>query len=162
MTGKSDTPTRDRRILEAMADDDRRAILAATHDAPRTAAELSDTCGIPISTIYRKVETLTDTGLLAERTRIRPSGPNCSEYALRVRTVHVDLAGTCACELDRNVTTHGGAEAVSGRRTDERGCASTDGGVPSTEDVDSPDEHHSDVPSTGDDETNADEGRFLR
>ena len=146
MIGPSDTPMGDSRILEAMADGDCRAILGATADAPRSAAELSTTCGIPISTIYRKVDILTETGLLAERTRIRSSGPNCSEYALRVRTVHVDLAGMCACELDRNVApADADVGPVGGRRTDDRVRASTDGGVPTTEDADSSEDPHDGV-----------------
>lgn len=153
MTGKSDTPTRDRRILEAVADYDCRAILEATVDVPRTAAELADCCAIPISTVYRKVKPLTRTGLLAERTRIRSSGPNCTEFALRVRTVNVDLVGMCACEFDHVVDTQEVIESVGGSRTGEGNRASTDGGTPSDADPryleGGSDEGHSAAPDTG-------------
>lgn len=115
-------------VLEAIADADCRTILAATAEGPLTAAELADRCAIPISTVYRKVEPLIGAGLLTERTRIRSSGPNCNEFSLRVRTVHVDLTNTSACEVDHVVDGEGGDEpdlaSVEGQ-----GRASTDGGT---------------------------------
>lgn len=137
MTGDDVSRVRieDTRVLEAMADADCRAILAATDDDPRTAAELVDRCGIPISTVYRKVKTLSRAGLLAERTRIRASGPNCSEFALRVGTVHVDLAGMCACEVDHVVDPHEDLVSIDGPGVGGHRRASTDGGTEPPEDA---------------------------
>jgi DNA-binding transcriptional ArsR family regulator len=115
-------------VLEAIADADCRAILAATAGGPLTAAELADHCAIPISTVYRKVGPLSAAGLLTERTRIRSSGPNCSEFVLRVRTVHIDLTSTDSVAFDRVVDGEGAIETdLAG--IEERGRASTDGGT---------------------------------
>jgi DNA-binding transcriptional ArsR family regulator len=67
-------------LLGALEDADCRCILSAVaHDA-LTAGELSEVCDLPRSTAYRKVDLLTESGLLEERTRIRPSGHHTSEY----------------------------------------------------------------------------------
>lgn len=40
-------------------------------DEPMTVAELSETCDIPLSTTYRKVDRLEEASLVTERTEIR-------------------------------------------------------------------------------------------
>lgn len=76
-------------VLDALADDDCRSILAVTGDRPLTVAELGTACDLPRSTLYRKVETLADAGLLDERVRMREHGPHPSAYARRVAAVKV-------------------------------------------------------------------------
>lgn len=66
-------------VLAALADEDARTILR-TLDEPMTAQELQDRCDIPESTMYRKLDRLTDTGLLHQQTRIRRDGRHTSEY----------------------------------------------------------------------------------
>lgn len=80
-----------RTILEALDDDTCRSILEATSEAARTANELSETCNLPLSTAYRKLELLTSTGLLAERTRLSRAGKHASEYVRAVEEVRVSL-----------------------------------------------------------------------
>jgi len=77
-------------ILHALQDDDCRAVLDATDEAPLSASELADACDLPLSTTYRKLDTLTDVGLLAERTRLCPDGKHASEYVRVVDEVTVD------------------------------------------------------------------------
>jgi DNA-binding transcriptional ArsR family regulator len=76
-------------ILDAIQDVDCRAILEATGDESLSASELSDRCELPLSTTYRKLDTLTDIGLLAERTRLCPDGKHASEYVRTVDDVRV-------------------------------------------------------------------------
>lgn len=67
-------------VLTALDDPDCRALLEATTDEALTAGELSDRCEIARSTTYRKVEQLTEAGLLEERVRISTEGKHASEY----------------------------------------------------------------------------------
>ncbi|WP_435096578.1 helix-turn-helix domain-containing protein [Halarchaeum sp. P4] len=67
------------RVLDALDDADCRAFLRAL-DEPMTANELSETCDVPLSTTYRKLEQLTEATLVAEETEIRPDGRHRSRY----------------------------------------------------------------------------------
>jgi DNA-binding transcriptional ArsR family regulator len=68
------------RVFTALEDPDCRKLLAATDDEALTAQELTNRCDVPRSTTYRKVELLTDAGLLEERVRLRADGKHASEY----------------------------------------------------------------------------------
>lgn len=78
-------------VLQAFDDADCRAILETITDSEEglTANELSETCGVPLSTMYRKLERLTDAGLVEERLRIRRSGKHVSEYVRRIEDVRI-------------------------------------------------------------------------
>ena len=78
-------------LLTALEDLGCRAILDVTGDEALSAREISERCDLPLSTTYRKLDRLTTVGLLAERTRLRPSGRHASEYARRVASVRVSL-----------------------------------------------------------------------
>jgi len=87
------------RVLDALSDDDTRRILAACGGSPRTVNELAEECEVPLSSVYRKVETLVENGLLEERVRPRKRGRHPSEYgraaegvSLRFTDDGVDLA----------------------------------------------------------------------
>lgn len=86
-------------LLDALDDADCRAILDETSDAPLTARTVSDTCDLPLSTTYRKLDLLVDAGLLEERTRVRRSGKHTSEYGRLVDSVFVSLDETGDTEL---------------------------------------------------------------
>ncbi|WP_435115724.1 helix-turn-helix domain-containing protein [Halolamina sp. C58] len=73
-----DVPSLDA-ILDALDDGDCRTILRETAE-PTPAAELADACGIPRSTLYRKLELLTDASLVRERETITPGGGRTTEY----------------------------------------------------------------------------------
>jgi DNA-binding transcriptional ArsR family regulator len=85
-----DDETRDT-LLTALDDADGRAILEATDEEPLTASEISDACDLPLSTAYRKIDLLTEAGLLSERTRLRNSGKHTSEYERAVDDVVVSM-----------------------------------------------------------------------
>ncbi|MEF8852748.1 MAG: helix-turn-helix domain-containing protein [Haloarculaceae archaeon] len=93
-------------LLEALGDRDCRCILDATGDDALSANEIADACNLPLSTTYRKLDLLTDTGLLDERTRIRRSGKHASEYACAVETVVVSFDdGTVELAVSRGPET---------------------------------------------------------
>jgi len=77
-------------ILHALQDDDCRAVLEATDDESLSASELAQACDLPLSTTYRKLDALTETGLLAEQTRLCSDGKHASEYVRVVDEVLVD------------------------------------------------------------------------
>jgi DNA-binding transcriptional ArsR family regulator len=80
-------------VLDALQDPDCRAVLDATGEESLSASELSEVCALPLSTTYRKLDTLTEVGLLDERTRLCPDGKHASEYVRSVEHVDVDVVG---------------------------------------------------------------------
>lgn len=66
-------------ILDALDDADCRTILRETAQ-PMTATELSTKCDIPQSTLYRKLELLSDASLVRERDTINPQGGRTTRY----------------------------------------------------------------------------------
>ncbi|WP_227131721.1 winged helix-turn-helix domain-containing protein [Halorubellus salinus] len=74
-------------LLTALQDEDCRAIVQAVEDEALSASELAETCDLPTSTTYRKLDTLTDAALLDERLRLSSSGSHEREYVAG----HVDL-----------------------------------------------------------------------
>ena len=80
-------------LMSALEDADCRAILEATSDEALAAAELCDACDLSSSTAYRKVDLLTEAGLLEESVRLSQSGTHTSEYSLAVSDLEIDLQG---------------------------------------------------------------------
>lgn len=78
-------------LLRALDDADCRAILGATSENTLTAKEVSEVCDLSLSTTYRKLNLLTTSGLLEERTRIRRSGKHASEYTRSVENIVISL-----------------------------------------------------------------------
>lgn len=83
-------------LLGALEDADCRALLEATGEEALSAAELGERCDIPSSTVYRKVERLTEAGLLEEQLRVRRSGKHTREYRRQVDQLSlvIDSEGT--------------------------------------------------------------------
>jgi predicted transcriptional regulator len=78
-------------VMDVLTDADCRALLAATTDEALTARELSEAVDLPLSTAYRKIDCLTEAGLLAEQTRLAASGSHPSEYHRTVDDVVVSV-----------------------------------------------------------------------
>lgn len=77
-------------LLDALSDPDCRTLVSAIDD-PMTANELSETCDIPQSTTYRKLDQLSDATLLEELTEIRSDGRHTTRYAVAFEDVQVSL-----------------------------------------------------------------------
>jgi len=86
-------------VLDALDDADCRAILDATSEEALTANEISEVHDLPLSTTYRKLDLLTEAGLLEELTRIRQSGKHASEYARLVNDVAITLGSRGETEM---------------------------------------------------------------
>lgn len=126
-------------ILTALSDAQSRAILGATATEPLSVGELTELYDIPTATAYRKVNRLSELGLLAERVRINPNGPNTTAYELRVKTVSVTLSMTVHPEVSCSMLPLVDAPGDGGRGDSITRWAATDGG----EEIETPprDEH---------------------
>jgi DNA-binding transcriptional ArsR family regulator len=87
-------------LFAALEDGDCREILRATSTESLSASELSEACELPLSTTYRKVDALTEAGLLEENIRLSTSGKHTSEYSLRVENLQLTLGGENGVELE--------------------------------------------------------------
>lgn len=77
-------------LLDALDDADAREIIR-TIEEPATANEISDRCDIPLSTTYRKLDLLTEAGLLEEGTEIRSDGHHTTTYSVAFEEVRIAL-----------------------------------------------------------------------
>jgi len=77
-------------LLDALDDADAREIIR-TLEEPATANELSERCDIPLSTTYRKLDLLTEAGLLEEGTEIRADGHHTTSYSVVFEEVRIAL-----------------------------------------------------------------------
>jgi hypothetical protein len=65
--------------LEAMADPDCRRVAAAL-DEPLTAKAVAEACDLPRTTAYRKLDRLSEGGLVDERVAVRADGHHATSY----------------------------------------------------------------------------------
>lgn len=89
-------------VVSALDDEDCRTILGELGE-PRTAGDLLERCDIPRSTLYRKLDVLTEATLLHESTEIRADGSHASRYEIDFRDVVVthEGEGALSVEIDR-------------------------------------------------------------
>ncbi len=77
-------------LLDALDDADAREIIR-TIEEPATANQVSERCDIPLSTTYRKLDLLTEAGLLEEGTEIRSDGHHATTYSVAFEEVRIAL-----------------------------------------------------------------------
>lgn len=78
-------------LLDALGDRRLRSILRVTADQAMTAAELSERLDIPLSTVYRKLDTLVETPLLERDYRLAADGKHPAQYRCPVQWVCVAI-----------------------------------------------------------------------
>jgi len=88
-SGETDATTA---IFRLLADDYSRQILLAADRKPRTAKDLSDICDASLATIYRRVSTLQDHGLLEERSSVGSDGSHRSQFETTLEEIHVTMS----------------------------------------------------------------------
>lgn len=91
-SGASDSDEDRDLLLSALGDPDCRAILREL-DGPKTAKEIMATCDISQTTTYRKLERLSETALVDERSELRDDGHHATRYVRAVDGVYVDVDG---------------------------------------------------------------------
>lgn len=92
-------------ILEMLADKYCKSILHDTLEKPKSAMEISIEKKIPISTVYRRLQTLYDAKLLAISGSINQDGKKYFLYKSKIKSisVHCDLDVT-SIEIIPNLT----------------------------------------------------------
>lgn len=78
-------------LLSALGDPECRRILHLTRAQSMTAAELSAALGISLSSIYRKLQLLSDSSVLSESLRLSNGGHHLTQYRCRVDCVHITI-----------------------------------------------------------------------
>lgn len=101
-------------MLGALEDADCRAILEATTDDSLTANEISESCDLPLSTAYRKLEQLNEAGLLDEQLRLSRSGKHTSEYARSIDDIQVSIGQDIELCVTRNNAEKSGQSILAG------------------------------------------------
>lgn len=92
----------ERTIFEALADDTMAAILAHTSEHELSAEELTEVVEASPSTVYRRVETLVDEGLLIERLQLDRQGDHYHVYRTAIDRVEARLEdGTIETHVER-------------------------------------------------------------
>lgn len=81
-------------ILEMMADKYCRAILENTMEKPKSAMEISAETKIPISTVYRRLQTLHDNKLLGISGSISDDGKKYFLYKSKVKAIATSFNGS--------------------------------------------------------------------
>lgn len=69
-----------RALLALLGDEHIQKILCATSEGRMSAAELHEICDASLATIYRRIETLLEHGLLIEQAEIDPAGDHYQVY----------------------------------------------------------------------------------
>jgi DNA-binding transcriptional ArsR family regulator len=79
------------KILSTLADPDSRSILSLISKRPMTAAELTETMEVPLSTTYRKINRLLDTPLVDAEYRLESDGKPPRQYLCKINHVRIQL-----------------------------------------------------------------------
>lgn len=88
----SGVPSDPQLVLDALRDEDSRQLVAEAGEQSRTAKELAEACDLSLSATYRRLERLTEAGLLSEGTRVRPGQRPAAEYSRNFDGVLIDIA----------------------------------------------------------------------
>lgn len=86
-------------VLDALCDEDCRTIIKALTE-PMTVDEITEATDIPRSTTYRKIDKLSQAGLVAEGVERRVDGQFVSQYAATFGEIHIELTEEMAFEID--------------------------------------------------------------
>ena len=86
-------------LFDALADPDCRQI-AVSLDSPSSAKEVAEQCDLPQTSTYRKLELLSEAGLVEERARIRADGHHATCYVRDFDGVFVAVDGDQSFDVD--------------------------------------------------------------
>lgn len=91
--------------LDVLGDECARTILVATSDGPRTAKELTERTDSSSATVYRRINDLLDSGLIAECVRFEDDGTHSTAYESTVSRldIRIDAQGIDVLLCEPNV-----------------------------------------------------------
>lgn len=110
-------PSEVERILRSLSDRTCRTIMREAKRDPSTASELVERCRRSRSTVYRKLETLVQSGLLAETTRIRTDGKDATEFQTAVDGIRIEFADDGDLRLEFEPSSSADDGPVSGPKS---------------------------------------------
>lgn len=93
-------------LLDALGDKKTRHCCRVLNEGERSAREVSELTGYSLPTVYRRLNTLRQTGLIDSRTRIDPGGDHYETFRTVTERVVVDLDGF---RVERDPTADGEA-----------------------------------------------------
>lgn len=95
-----DRPECDSRdVLRLIGDEDTQTMLECTV-SPKTVSELAECTGLSLSTAYRKIDQLTEAGLLDMSIRLTPHGHHPTEYQRAVEEIDIYVDGSNRLAVD--------------------------------------------------------------
>ncbi len=77
--------------LDVLGDECARTILVATSEGPKTAKELTDRTDSSSATVYRRINNLIETNLLAECVRFDENGSHTTAYEATIDSICVRI-----------------------------------------------------------------------
>ena len=89
---------REMKILHALSDPKCRTIVRQL-DAPKSVNELVDSCGVPTTTVYRKIDLLTDAGLVERRITIGSDWQHTTRYERTFEELTISVDDRCSIEF---------------------------------------------------------------
>ena len=84
-------PAVDAPVLDALGDAKARRCLHELQSEPMNAKELAGATGYSRTTVYRRLNTLRQAGLVASRTTIDPDGDHYETYSAEAERIHVEF-----------------------------------------------------------------------
>ena len=102
-------------LLSAVSDDRFRHILAAIAREPLTVGEIAEECDLPQSTVYRRVQSLSEDDLIEEALRVNGGGCHSKEYGLCYESLSATM------EVDGNLEIGISCEVTENENENERG-----------------------------------------
>ncbi|RQG98548.1 helix-turn-helix domain-containing protein [Natrarchaeobius oligotrophus] len=90
-------------VVDILGDDYAKTILVHAREEPKSVQALSDACEADPSTIYRRVERLTEADLLTDHQHLDPDGHHHKVYATQLQEVRIRLGDDgYVVEIDRS------------------------------------------------------------
>ena len=87
-------------VVELAADDTARSILSAASEEPMSASQLADRCGVSEPTVYRRVETLREHGLVEGSLRISSDGDHHEVFETTIDRVCLEFDAGLAVDVE--------------------------------------------------------------
>lgn len=88
-----------RDVLRLIGDEDTQTMLECTV-SPKTVSELAECTGLSLSTAYRKIDQLTEAGLLDRSIRLTSHGHHPTEYRRAVEEIDIYVDGSNRLAVD--------------------------------------------------------------
>ena len=97
-SSSGDTPALEH-VISVLDDADCREIIAILEE-PKTVPDIADEADLPLSTTYRKLDRLTEAGLVNETVGVRQGRHHKSRYVADFDRIAIDIDDDCELRVD--------------------------------------------------------------